>query len=212
LSKIDFVGRSTSIMHIGRFRLGMRTFKTALSVVLCVLLFHVLGRDNPLIATIAAVVSLRQDMTSTVSIGKERILGNTVGSVAAMSYLLVQHFFLQTLFLQLVLLPILVALVVIFQDGIDNNSGIITGIATFILISLSTPQGESVIVALDRILDTFIGVGVAIFLNTVIKPPKMEEQREIENDLAKLKEQEQDLQDTLTQVHEKIKAKEKDEK
>lgn len=199
-------------MHIGRFRLGMRTFKTALSVVLCVLLFHVLGRDNPLIATIAAVVSLRQDMTSTVSIGKERILGNTVGSVAAMSYLLVQHFFLQTLFLQLVLLPILVALVVIFQDGIDNNSGIITGIATFILISLSTPQGESVIVALDRILDTFIGVGVAIFLNTVIKPPKMEEQREIENDLAKLKEQEQDLQDTLTQVHEKIKAKEKDEK
>ncbi len=212
MSKIDFVGRSTSIMHIGRFRLGMRTFKTALSVVLCVLLFHVLGRDNPLIATIAAVVSLRQDMTSTVSIGKERILGNTVGSVAAMIYLLVQHFFPQTLFLQLVLLPILVALVVILQDGIDNNSGIITGIATFILISLSTPQGESVIVALDRILDTFIGVGVAIFLNTVIKPPKMEEQREIENDLAKLKEQEQDLQDTLTQVHEKIKAKEKDEK
>ncbi len=89
-------------MHIGigRFRLGMRTFKTALSVVVCVLLFHVLGRDNPLIATIAAVVSLRQDMTSTVSIGKERILGNTVGSVAAMIYLVVQHFFPHTLFLQ----------------------------------------------------------------------------------------------------------------
>ncbi|MDN6258079.1 MAG: aromatic acid exporter family protein, partial [Tetragenococcus halophilus] len=126
-------------MHIGigRFRLGMRTFKTALSVVVCVLLFHVLDRDNPLIATIAAVVSLRQDMTSTVSIGKERILGNTVGSVAAMVYLVVQHFFPHTLFLQLVLLPILVAIVVIFQDGIGNNSGIITGIATFILITLS---------------------------------------------------------------------------
>ncbi|AYW48723.1 hypothetical protein C7K38_10250 [Tetragenococcus osmophilus] len=199
-------------MHIGRFRLGMRTFKTALSVVICVLLFHVLGRDNPLIATITAIVSLRQDMTSTVSIGKERILGNTVGSLAAMIYLVVQHFLPQTLLLQLTLLPTLVALVVIFQDGIDNNSGIITGIATFILITLSTPQGESVIVALDRIVDTFIGVGVAIFLNTVLKPPKMEEQREIENDLTKLKEQEQGLQDSLDEVHQKIKDKEKDEK
>ena len=206
-----FIGRSTNTMHIGHFRLGMRTFKTALSVVICVLLFNVLGRDNPLIATITAVVSLRQDMTSTVSIGKERILGNTVGSIAAMVYLVVQHFFPQTLLLQLLLLPILVAIVVIFQDGIDNNSGIITGIATLILITLSTPEGESVIVALDRIVDTFIGVGVAIFLNTVIKPPETEEQREIENDLTQLKEQEQELQDELSQVHEKIKNNEKKE-
>lgn len=199
-------------MHVGRFRLGMRTFKTALSVVLCVLLFHVLGRDNPLIATITAVVSLRQDMTSTVSIGKERILGNTVGSIAAMIYLLVQHFLPQTLFLQLILLPVLVALVIIFLDGIDNNSGIITGIATFILITLSTPQGESVIVALDRIVDTFIGVGVAIFLNTILRPPEIEKEKEIESDLTELKGKEQDLQETLAKVHEKIKDKEKDEK
>ncbi|AYW45169.1 FUSC family protein [Tetragenococcus koreensis] len=198
-------------MHVGRFRLGMRTFKTALSVVLCVLLFHVLGRDNPLIATITAVVSLRQDMTSTVSIGKERILGNTVGSIAAMIYLLVQHFLPQTLFLQLILLPVLVALVIIFLDGIDNNSGIITGIATFILITLSTPQGESVIVALDRIVDTFIGVGVAIFLNTILRPPEIEKEKEIESDLTELKGKEQDLQETLAKVHEKIKDK-KDEK
>ncbi|MDN6639640.1 MAG: FUSC family protein [Tetragenococcus sp.] len=199
-------------MHIGRFRLGMRTFKTALSVVFCVLLFHILGRDNPLIATITAVVSLRQDMSSTVNIGKERILGNTVGSIAAMFYLLVQHFLPHALFLQLVLLPTLVALVVIFQDGIDKNSGIITGIATLILITLSTPEGESVIVALDRIVDTFIGVGVAIFLNTILRPPKIEEEKEIESDLTELKEKEQDLQDTLTEVHEKIKDKEKDDK
>lgn len=198
-------------MHVGRFRLGMRTFKTALSVVLCVLLFHVLGRDNPLIATITAVVSLRQDMTSTVSIGKERILGNTVGSIAAMIYLLVQHFLPQTLFLQLILLPVLVALVIIFLDGIDNNSGIITGIATFILITLSAPQGESVIVALDRIVDTFIGVGVAIFLNTILRPPEIEKEKEIESDLTELKGKEQDLQETLAKVHEKIKDK-KDEK
>lgn len=198
-------------MQIGRFRLGMRTFKTFLSVVLCILLFHILGRDNPLIATISAVFALRQDMTTTVNSGKERILGNTVGSVAAMVYLFARSVIPQTLFLQLVLLPILVACVIIFQDGIGNNTGIITGIATLILITLTTPQGDSIIVALDRIIDTFIGTGVAIFLNSILRPPNVEEQREIENDLSDLKEKEQDLQDSLAKVHKKIQDKEKDE-
>ncbi|GMA47001.1 FUSC family protein [Tetragenococcus muriaticus] len=198
-------------MQIGRFRLGMRTFKTSLSVVLCILLFHILGRDNPLIATISAIFALRQDMTTTVNSGKERILGNTVGSVAAMVYLFARSVIPQTLFLQLVLLPILVACVIIFQDGIGNNTGIITGIATLILITLTTPQGDSIIVALDRIIDTFIGTGVAIFLNSILRPPNVEKQREIENDLSDLKEKEQDLQDSLAKVHKKIQDKEKDE-
>ncbi|OUK39100.1 hypothetical protein BU183_05660, partial [Enterococcus faecium] len=42
-------------MQFGRFRLGMRTIKSAL-----------------------AVFSLRQDLTTTVSFGKSRIIGNTL--------------------------------------------------------------------------------------------------------------------------------------
>ena len=35
-------------MKLGRFRLGMRTIKTAIAVMLCILLFHFLDRGQPL--------------------------------------------------------------------------------------------------------------------------------------------------------------------
>ncbi|HLQ40789.1 MAG TPA: FUSC family protein [Tetragenococcus sp.] len=199
-------------MKIGRFRLGMRTTKTALAVFACILLFYLFDRADPMIATIAAVFALRQDMTSTVQSAKSRIIGNTVGSIAAMIFIVLQHYSGHILFSQLVVLPILVALVIIFQDGIDNNMGIITGIATLILIALSTPAGESAGVAFDRIIDTFIGTGIAIFINTFIKPPSTETQRAIEADLAQLKKQEKDLQTALVNVQESIQKKESKKK
>ena len=57
-------------MKLGRFRLGMRTIKTAIAVMLCILLFHFLDRGQPLIAALSAVFSLRQDLTTTISFGK----------------------------------------------------------------------------------------------------------------------------------------------
>lgn len=199
-------------MKIGRFRLGMRTGKTALAVFSCILLFYLLGRDNPMIATVAAVFSLRQDMTATVKSAKSRIIGNTVGCLAAMTYILLQHYTAHILLIQLFLLPVLVASVISFQDGIDNNMGIISGIATLILITLSTPPGDSAIVAFDRIVDTFIGTGIAIVINTFINPPSDEAEKEIEEDLVQLKEKEKDLQTALTNVQASIKKQEKNKK
>ena len=68
--------------------------------------------------------------------------------------------------------PALVAFIIVLSDGINNNSGIISGIATMLLITLSVPQGESFIFALDRVLDTFIGTLIAIFINFVLRPPE----------------------------------------
>ena len=42
-------------MQFGRFRLGMRTTKTALAVFLCILFFHVSNRGLPMIAALSAV-------------------------------------------------------------------------------------------------------------------------------------------------------------
>ena len=54
-------------MQFGRFRLGMRTIKSALAVFLCILFFHLTQRGIPMIAALSAVFSLRQDLTTTVS-------------------------------------------------------------------------------------------------------------------------------------------------
>ncbi|MFN6735988.1 aromatic acid exporter family protein [Enterococcus gallinarum] len=191
-------------MQFGRFRLGMRTIKTAIAVMLCILLFRFLNRGQPLIAALSAVFSLRQDLTTTLSFGKSRVLGNSIGGATAIIYFFMKQYFHNDFLIELLVLPALVAFIIVLSDGINNNSGIISGIATMLLITLSVPQGESFIFALDRVLDTFIGTLIAIFINFVLRPPEKEKRAEIKEDLVVLKERETELKTMLEDVQEEI--------
>jgi len=177
-------------MEIGPFRLGMRTIKTALAVMICIFLFKILDRGAPMIAALAAVFSLRQDLTSSLTFGKSRILGNTLGGGLSIIYFLIQDLFSNDFLVELFFLPFLVIVVIVVSDGINNNSGIISAIATLLLITLSIPQGESIYFAFSRVVDTFIGTFVGIGLNFFIKPKPIEENKEIEEDLAELTQKE----------------------
>ena len=191
-------------MQFGRFRLGMRTIKTAIAVMLCILLFRFLNRGQPLIAALSAVFSLRQDLTTTLSFGKSRVLGNSIGGATAIIYFFMKQYFHNDFLIELLVLPALVAFIIVLSDGINNNSGIISGIATMLLITLSVPQGESFIFALDRVLDTFIGTLIAIFINFVLRPPEKEKEAEIKEDLVVLKERETELKTMPEDVQEEI--------
>ena len=92
-------------MQIGRFRLGMRTIKTALAVMLCILLFHVTDRGSPLIAALAAVFSLRQDLTTSISFGRSRVLGNSLGGLLALIFYYIQAFFKNDFLIELFISP-----------------------------------------------------------------------------------------------------------
>lgn len=87
----------------------------------------------------------------------------------------------------MVALPIFVALVIIVSDGINNNSGIISAIATMLLITLSVTESQSVYFAIDRVLDTFIGTFIALAINFILRPPTNEKEKEIAEDLVELK-------------------------
>ncbi len=158
-------------MHFGNFRFGMRTFKSALAVMLCILIFHLTNRGEPMIAALSAVFSMRQDLPTTLSFGKSRILSNSLGGAIAIIYILIQTQFESKFLLELILVPIFVALVIIISDGINNQAGIISGVSTLLLITLSMRGQESFTYALARVIDTFIGTIIAVSLNYFIPLP-----------------------------------------
>lgn len=192
-------------MEFGRFRLGMRTIKSALAVFLCILFFHVTDRGLPMIAALSAVFSLRQDLTTTVSFGRSRIIGNSIGGFLGIIYFLVKNYFHNDFLVELFLLPVLVVIVIVISDGINNNSGIISAIATLLLIALSVPQGESSLYAIQRVLDTFIGTFIAIGINFFLRPPETEKKEELVEDLVELQKKEALLRESLAEVEEQIK-------
>ncbi|EPM8105780.1 FUSC family protein [Enterococcus hirae] len=192
-------------MEFGRFRLGMRTIKSALAVFLCILFFHVTDRGLPMIAALSAVFSLCQDLTTTVSFGRSRIIGNSIGGFLGIIYFLVKNYFHNDFLVELFLLPVLVVIVIVVSDGINNNSGIISAIATLLLIALSVPQGESSLYAIQRVLDTFIGTFIAIGINFFLRPPETEKKEELVEDLVELQKKEALLRENLAEVEEQIK-------
>ena len=152
-------------MHFGRFRLGLRTFKTGIAVFLVILIFQLLDRGNAMIAALSAVFSLRQDFETTVQFGWSRVLGNTLGGIMAVILFMFAHEFHQAFWVNLIILPILLMALIVFNDGINNNRGLIGSVAAYLMITLSVPAGQTYGYAFERVLDTFIGTFIAIMMN-----------------------------------------------
>ncbi|MBL1230343.1 FUSC family protein [Enterococcus sp. BWB1-3] len=198
-------------MVIGPFRLGMRTMKSALAVMICILLFKIFDRGGPMIAALSAVFSLRQDLTSSLAFGKSRVIGNSIGGMLALLYFFVLKYFSNDFMVELFFLPFLVIIVIVLSDGIGNNPGIISAIATLLMIALSVPQGESVYYAFERVLDTFIGTFVAISINFLIRSKPIEKQRQIDEDLLELEKKEKELEKLRKKINKRIDEKKETE-
>lgn len=158
-------------MTAGPIRLGLRTFKTALAVMICILLFQVLDRDAPLIACLAAVFAMREDVSTTISFGAYRILGNLLGGSLALLYIYIYHALQYNFYAELILIPLFVIVIIVFCDTLNFNPGIIGACATLFIIVLTVPEHESFWYAFSRIMDTVIGTIVALLVNRFIKPP-----------------------------------------
>ncbi|MER2225986.1 MAG: aromatic acid exporter family protein [Carnobacterium sp.] len=155
-------------MEIGNYRIGMRTLKTGLAVAACILLFHLLDREPPMIAALAAVFGLREDWQTSLKFGKTRIFGNSIGAIFAACLVLLQQFIGWQFFIELIGVPLGVILIIVFCDRINYNAGIIGASAAFLIIYFSIPTDETVLYALARVLDTFIGTFIAIIVNRLI--------------------------------------------
>lgn len=153
-------------------RLGMRTFKTGLSVMLSVLICELLGRDTPAIAALSSVFTLRQDSTETWKFTKIRIFSNIIGAIIAVLFVFLYKLFPSHFWANLVLLPLGVIIIIIFCDAINQNMAIIGASSTFLVLLITNSELLSINLVLLRVVDTFIGSLVSIIINVLIKPQK----------------------------------------
>lgn len=158
-------------MTLGHFRLGYRTIKTAISVAICIFIFSFFENHSPVIACISAIVALREDMSQTYSFGGLRVLGTIIGSVVAVLYYFMQQPIENKTLATLILIPIFVGLLIIVNDGMNLNKGIVASEATFLIIVFTIPQSQALLFIVERTFDSLIGVLVALAINRLIKPP-----------------------------------------
>ncbi|MGX7775690.1 FUSC family protein [Streptococcus pluranimalium] len=149
-----------------KFKLGLRTLKSGLAVFFVILLFGLFKWDGIQIAALSAVFSLREDFGQSIHFGSSRILSNSIGGFYAFLFFVLSDLFAQSFWIYLIFIPIFTMLTITTNVAFNNTPGVVSGVATMLMIALSVPAGDSILYALRRVFETFIGVFIAIIVNT----------------------------------------------
>lgn len=159
--------------------IGMRIIKTVLSIFIS-LMISLMIKGQPTNSTVAALICVRQSDKETLHIGTSRIIGTIFGGIFSEIFLLICHFFNIKLFtisyytiICLLLIPIMKFMLIIKKPDAARYASIVTLLT---LLSYAKQKNAYHHVFL-RIVDTMIGVVVAIIVNKLL-PYKKEEKKE----------------------------------
>ena len=153
-----------------RIHIGLRNLKTALAATICAMLYFPFGR-NPTFACIGAIFGLGNDMGHSWLGGGNRLFGTIIGGVIGMVC-----FRLYICFypdgtphpLLFVFLFIGVVLLILACQFFKWPGGIQPGGVVLSIILFNTPVETYVAYSLNRMLDTGIGVIVALMVNLLL--------------------------------------------
>lgn len=155
------------IPHPNRFPgVGMRNIKTAIAASLCALVYYYIGR-SPAFACIGAIFGMGSDMEDARRNGGNRLFGTLIGGLLGMALFRIYLIYVPDGSHSLLLVPLtfigtvlLILLCQMFWVGGVQPGGVVLCILLF-----NTPVHSYVSYAINRILDTAVGVLVALTIS-----------------------------------------------
>lgn len=152
-------------MEIKLKKVGMRNIKTAIAVLISILISRLLKTEYPFYTAIASVISMQSSVEASFKAGKNRMLGTVVGAVVGFVCASVRP--------GSALLSGIGIIAVIYLCNLLNwkESASIACIV-FCAIMLNLKGSSPILYSINRIIDTFVGIIVAVSVNYFIKPPK----------------------------------------
>ena len=149
-----------------RLHVGWRNIKTSVTAMLVAMVYCLIGR-NPAFACIGVIFGMGTDMPDSIKNGGNRLFGTLIGGLLGMLlfriYLIFKPDGAYTLWL--VPLTFIGTVILIVLCQMVWVGGVQPGGVVLCIVLYSTPVETYVSYALNRILDTTIGVIVALLVN-----------------------------------------------
>lgn len=156
-------------------KVGLRNLKTALSATLCATLYALIGR-NPTFACIGAIFGMGSDMNDSWKNGGNRLIGTVIGGFLGMGlfwlYLFVAPYGGRVWLLPLLFIGVVILIVcaqLFHWPGAVQPGGVVLCIILF-----NTPVDTYVPYALNRMVDTGVGVLVALGVNLLLPRERLD--------------------------------------
>ncbi len=143
---------------------GMRTVKTAVAVGLGVFIAQALNLQSPFFVAIAAIITLQGNLVDSFGIARDRMLGTVFGALMGLggAWLAPGNPFVVGLG---------VALIIYILNLLKWNRAIVIATVVFVYMMVGYREDPSLMDSLHRMLDTFVGIVVAVVVNFAISRP-----------------------------------------
>ena len=147
---------------------GMRVIKTALAVIICLVIEYYRGGSSPYNASIATIVCMQPTLKTSFQSAVDRTFGTIIAGIYAYVFavLLGQTWGIQPaninfyLLVGLLSFPLMALMVIIKKP----SSLAITAIV-YLLIMLTITETDPLVYTFERVVATLIGIAVALFVN-----------------------------------------------
>lgn len=147
-------------------KIGMRSIKTAISATFCAVLYVLIGR-NATFACIGAVFGMEADTSTTPwRTGGNRLIGTIIGGLLGM-FLFYIKLNLPGKIVDILLLMVGIVLLIYISQILGCAGAIQGGAVVFYIVMLNTTRDQYISYALNRMLDTGVGVGMSVVINVL---------------------------------------------
>lgn len=149
-------------------KVGMRTVKTIIAVVLTLEISKALNMNSPILAGIAAIMTVEASVSKSFKTAKFRMYGTVLGGVIA----LLITFLAPT---NSITIAIGLFIILYIANLLEWKSAVRMGMIVFLVVIVGYDEGgDRFSYAFNRTIDTFLGVLVGTTINYFIRPPKVE--------------------------------------
>lgn len=159
-----------SLVWHRRFRFGMRTTKTAISVMIALAVAYAIGSAYPGFMAIGALGSMERSIVDSIRSARNLIIGNLVGALLATGVVLLFNNNL----LPISVIPLITAVGIIIMLILCNQfkiqSAANLSCVVFVCLMVDITSGASLTYGFVRFFDTIIGVLIALAVNIVVRP------------------------------------------
>lgn len=143
----------------------MRNFKTALAVFICMIIIRLFNMDSPFYASIAAVICMQSSVFDSFTAGKNRMKGTFIGAVIGFLLALINPG-------NIILTSLGIMLIIYVCNILESQKSINIACVVFIAIMVNLEDTSPLAYSSFRLIETFIGIIVAVLVNYFVYPPK----------------------------------------
>lgn len=183
--------------------LGLRSLKTALATMLTALLYAPFPNANPTFACIGAIFGMGVDMQDSRRSGGNRFFGTIIGGFIGLGLFRLEHLFCPEGNYWLKLLMVFLGIIILIALCVRFHwpGGVQPGGVVLCIILFNTPPNY-INYAIDRMIDTGIGVLISLLVNYEFSRKRVETWLHMKSSkkAAAVTDKEKNIEDTKTRI------------